>query len=223
MEAFQTLVVSQAGEENLGDVLYLEDQLIALDALRGTSEIGELSPVPNLGLPDISGPLDEVLALQEPLLRSAGNLGANPAIEDKYRLALARLRMAVDDWKTANTAVSPQTGTITIDVSRATITVEPTSSFVTSTLPLSTSTSSPAIEGQTVQIAFEGYPAASHGTVPGSIELAQTQGQEIMSISLRTPLLTSRGTTVEIHPVMQARATYITGERSLLSRIFGAD
>ena len=223
VEAFQTLVVSQAGEKALGDILYLEDQLIAVDQLTGAAGIAEISPVPNLSVASISGPLGEVMTLQGPLLRSTGDLDAIPGKEEQYRLALVRLRGAIDVWKKNNTVSSTQAGLIEIGFNRTTIIIAPTKPFVTANLPLPQSMSQAVVDGEPVQITFAGYPSAQHGAIRGYVAIQYSGGESVITIGLPVPLLTSKGTTIEPRAVMEASATLATGERSLLSRILRAD
>lgn len=78
--------------------------------------------------------------------------------------------------------------------------------------------------GQIVRIRLSDFPAREFGMVTGrvkSVSLVAQQGQQLASVSLEYPLVTTYGKCIAFKQEMVGEATIITDDRRLLERLFG--
>ncbi|MCE9520308.1 MAG: HlyD family secretion protein, partial [Verrucomicrobia bacterium] len=78
--------------------------------------------------------------------------------------------------------------------------------------------------GQLVRIKLDDYPVREFGMVTGqvkSVSLVAQQGQQLVSVSLDYPLVTSYGRSLAFKQEMVGDAAIITDDHRLIGRLFG--
>jgi multidrug resistance efflux pump len=78
--------------------------------------------------------------------------------------------------------------------------------------------------GQIVRMKLDDYPSKEFGVASGrvkSVSLVAQQGQQLVSVSINYPVVTSYGRTIAFKQEMTGEALVITDDRRLISRLFG--
>jgi hypothetical protein len=79
--------------------------------------------------------------------------------------------------------------------------------------------------GQIVRMKLDDYPFKEFGVASGrvkSVSLVAQQGQQLVSVSINYPIITSYRRTIVFKQEMTGEALVITDDRRLISRLFGA-
>jgi HlyD family secretion protein len=75
-----------------------------------------------------------------------------------------------------------------------------------------------------VRIKLDDYPAKEFGLASGQVKsasLVAQQGQQLVSVSLGFPIVTSYGRKIAFKQEMTGEALVITDDRRLIERLFG--
>jgi HlyD family secretion protein len=103
--------------------------------------------------------------------------------------------------------------------------IAPENSLLLGRMPVQQGGAGKVKPGQIVRMKLDDYPSKEFGVASGrvkSVSLVAQQGQQLVSVSINYPIITSYGRTIVFKQEMTGEALIITDDRRLISRLFGA-
>ena len=228
VEAGQTLLVGRDTRLRYDHVLFLEDELYAATSLPA-ERLATIRMPTALDLGPLALPLARFRQQQATFLRTSPD-------SSQLRQSFAELQRSVANWKAAYTLVSPVTGTVQFtEPLVAGQLLEPTSELLrvspldsgqpTGHIVLFHAPPHKVTAGQTVILDLDNQPALINGGLRGEVTSVGFDGAsdrlEVDFRLLPSELTPSTGGQLEEPEVLTGRATIITGNYSLIDRLFG--
>ena len=147
--------------------------------------------------------------------------------------AFKKLFAAIETWENDFVLRAPTDGTVAfydfwvdqqfVTQGKSVFIIAPEISQLLGRIPVEQGGAGKIKPGQIVRIKLNDYPSREFGLASGrvkSVSLVAQQGQQLVSVSLDYPLVTSYGRSIAFKQEMMGEATIITDDHRLIGRLF---
>ena len=147
---------------------------------------------------------------------------------------LRKLLVQIDIWESDFVLRAPTDGVVAfydfwsdqqfVAQGKSVFIIAPENSLLLGRIPVEPGGAGKIKPGQVVRIKLDDYPYKEFGVASGrvkSVSLVAQQGQQLVSVSLTYPIVTSYGRSIAFKQEMTGEALIITDDRRLISRLFG--
>jgi multidrug resistance efflux pump len=148
--------------------------------------------------------------------------------------SLKKLLAGIDIWENDFALRAPTAGVVAfydfwtdqqfVAQGKSVFIIAPETSLLLGRMPVEQGGAGKIRPGQVVRVKLDDYPFKEFGLASGhvkSVSLVAQQGQQLVSVSLDFPIVTSYGRTIAFKQEMTGQAMIITSDRRLIERLFG--